>query len=174
MLQRRACNNNVSRVTKLIQRETLENQLGLCHVDSIVSNVAVVPEFNYDGGLEPAEDYLVIQTRIQWLDYFYEFNRSNGAKSFPELFAAYSCTDEDEAFNKEESNNKEGTESEPEEDSSEIDTESAEDTSEEDTLVTTTQVRKTPVTFPYLTQSLQMTTIPQVMFKKKTRLSQNL
>ena len=49
-----------SPVTKLIQRGKLENQLRLCHVDSIVSNVAVVPKFNYDRGLEQTEDYLVI------------------------------------------------------------------------------------------------------------------
>ena len=122
-----------SPVTKLIQRGKLENQLRLCHVDSIVSNVAVVPEFHYDGGLQPTEDYLVIQNRIQWLDYFYQFNRSNGAKSFPELFSAYSCTDQDKAFNKDESENDDNTESESEEDSSEIDTESEEDTTEDDT-----------------------------------------
>ena len=59
-----------SPVTKLIQRGKLENQLHLYHVDSIVSNGAVVPEFNYDCSLQPTEDYLVIQNRIQWLDYF--------------------------------------------------------------------------------------------------------
>ena len=123
----------MSPVTKLIQRGKLENQLRLCHVDSIVSNVAVVPEFNYDGGLQPTEDYLVIQNRIQGLHYFYRFNRSNGAKSFPELFSAYSCTDQDKAFNKDESENNDNTESESEEDSSESDTESEEDTTEEDT-----------------------------------------
>ena len=68
-----------------------------------------------------------------WLDYFYQFNRSNGAKLFPELFSAYSCTDQDEAFNKDESENDDNTESESEEDSFEIETESEEDTTEEDT-----------------------------------------
>ena len=28
-------------------------------MDSIVSKVAVVPEFDYDGGLQPTEEYLV-------------------------------------------------------------------------------------------------------------------
>ena len=76
---------------------------------------------------------LLFKTVFQWLDYFYRFNRSNGAKSFPELFSAYSCTDQDEAFNKDESENDDNTESQSEEDSSESDTESKEDTTEEDT-----------------------------------------
>ena len=47
--------------TKSIQRGKLENSLRLYHMDSIVSNVAIVPKFNYDEGLQPTEDYLVIQ-----------------------------------------------------------------------------------------------------------------
>ena len=61
----------MSPVTKLIQRAKMENQLRLCRVNGIVSNVAVVPEFNFDGGLQPTEEYLVIRNCIQWLDYFY-------------------------------------------------------------------------------------------------------
>ena len=129
-------------VTKLIQRGTLEKQLRLCHVDSIVSNVAVVPEFDYDDGLHPTEDYLVIQNRIQWLDYFYQLNRTNGAKSYPQLFAAYSCSAEDEAFNKDQSSSDEDTEMESsqenecsddkEEDSSDDDKEDSSDDNFED------------------------------------------
>ena len=74
---------------------------------------------------------LLFKTVFSGLTIF--INRSNGAKSFPELFSAYSCTDQDEAFNKDESENDDNTESESEEDSSEIDTESEEDTTEEDT-----------------------------------------
>ena len=130
-----------SPVTKLIQRGKLENQLRLYHVDSIVSNVAVVPEFNYDGGLHPTEDYLVIQNRIQWLDYFYNFNRSNGDKFYPQLFSAYSCANDDEAFGNNESNRYDSSDSSSEEHSSETDTgpeESEEDTSDLDSSETTT------------------------------------
>ena len=105
-------------------------------MDSIVSNVAVVPEFNYDSGLHPTEDYLVIQNRIQWLDYFYNFNRSNGAKFFPQLFSAYSCADEDEAFGNDGSNSSGTSGSSSEEQSSA--TESEEDISDLDSSETTT------------------------------------
>ena len=86
------------------------------HLYSIVSNVAVVPEFNYDGGLQTTDDYLVIQNRIQWLDYFYKFNCSIGAKPYPELFAAYFCADEDKNFIKNSSDSDDADESESEAD----------------------------------------------------------
>ena len=130
-----------SPVTKLIQRGQLENQLRLYHVDSIVSNVAVVPEFNYDGGLHPTEDYLVIQNRIQWLDYFYNFNRSNGAKFYRQLFSAYACANDDEAFGNDGSNSSDSTDNSSEEQSSDIETgseESEEDTDDLDSSETTT------------------------------------
>ena len=129
-----------SPVTKLIQRGKLENQLRLYHVDSIVSNVAVVPEFNYDGGLHATEDYLVIQNRIQWLDYFYSFNRSNGAKFYPQLFSAYSCANDDEAFGNDGSSSSDSSDSLSEQHSSEVDTgseESEDDTSDIDSSETT-------------------------------------
>ena len=101
-------------------------------MDSIVSNVAVVPEFNYEDGLQQTEEYLVIQNRIQWLDYFYQFNCFNGTKLYPELFSAYSCADEDKAFNKEESGGDDDTESESEVEAFGTDAELEEDTSNVD------------------------------------------
>ena len=106
-------------------------------MDSIVSNVAVGPDFNYDGGLQTTEDDFVIQNRIQWLDYFYQFNCSNVAKLYPELFSAYSCADEDKAFNEEHSDSDDDTEMESEAETFGTDTElegnlSDTDSSEED------------------------------------------
>ena len=97
MFSTRTSDHNISS-NKIDSKRKLENQLRLYHVDSIVSNDAVVPEFNYDGGLQPTEDYLVIQNRIQWLDYFYQFNSSNGTKLYPQLYTAYSYADEDKAL----------------------------------------------------------------------------
>ena len=79
------------------------------------------------------QDYLVIQNRIQWLDYFYNFNHSNGAKFYSQLFSAYSCADEDEAFDDNGSNSSGSSDSSSEERSSEIDTELEEDTIDKET-----------------------------------------
>ena len=103
-------------------------------MDIIVSNVAVVPEFSYDGGLQPTEEYPVIQNRIQWLDYSYRFNCSNGAKLYPQLYAAYYCADEDEAFNKDASDSDNATESELEADAFGTDTESEVNSSDADSF----------------------------------------
>jgi len=104
-------------------------------LDSIVSNVVVVPEFNCDGGLQPTEDYRDIQNKIQWLDYFCKFNGSNGSKlyMYPQLYAAYSCAEEGEAFDNDETGSGDVQETESKEKSSDLDTDDEED-SDKDSL----------------------------------------
>eukprot|EP00536_Pseudo-nitzschia_multiseries_P015240 jgi/Psemu1/311884/fgenesh1_kg.845_\ len=74
-----------------VKRGRLMNSLYLFHVDTIHSELAVVPEQGKDGSITNC-DWLVISNRISWLDFF----ESKNAATPPSYECLYNaCTLQD-------------------------------------------------------------------------------
>ena len=81
--------------TEFIQRGSFLDELYIYSIDSIVSNVAVVPEL--DTNLNPTNCWLCIQNRKQWLDYFYIQNKSMSRKTLHSLYDEHVMSSESES-----------------------------------------------------------------------------
>eukprot|EP00536_Pseudo-nitzschia_multiseries_P004075 jgi/Psemu1/302334/fgenesh1_kg.66_\ len=80
--------------SEFVKRGRLMNSLYLFHVDTIHSELAVVPEQGKDGSITNCCDWLVITNRISWLDFFESKNAAT-PPSYECLYNAW-CTLQDD------------------------------------------------------------------------------
>ena len=99
--------------TEFIQRGSFLDELYLYSIDSIVSNVAVVPEL--DANLNPTNCWLYIQNRKQWLDCFYIQNKSMSRKTLHSLYDEHDMSSESESESESEPTNDSGDTSDSDE-----------------------------------------------------------
>ena len=71
------------------------DDLFLYETDTIISDIAVVPELDEDG--RPGLDFLAITNRTGWLEYFGRKNRSMINISYEQLYDDCTLTDDEES-----------------------------------------------------------------------------
>ena len=76
-----------------VTRGRLMDDLFLYETDTIISDIAVVPDLDEDG--RPGLDFLAITNRTGWLDYFRRKNRSMNSISYDELYDDCTLTDDE-------------------------------------------------------------------------------